>query len=236
MKKYHTTGNGEIRTSYDGHTSWLEVDSQLIAMTTICDSISSYLINVASTGRVNEILADIEFDFYTTHNFWEEKADCFQDLLVHFDPGVYYVNGAGGYHFIGKEKSYDLIVFSPEILQCTKRRSELDAAVIQKYKQEIASGLRPIVLAYREDFGTEYGHSYVLDGHHKLVAYEEARIQPTIWELVKMNEEVSGDTYDETNPNIGPYLDYEEIISEALQFDYHIIRDRSGKITAVRLK
>ena len=54
--------------------------------------------------------------------------------------------------------------------------------ISEHYKKIIKEGIKPIVILYNHNYelenDTEWSHDFVLDGHHKLIAYDELRISP----------------------------------------------------------
>ncbi|WP_124981255.1 toxin-antitoxin system YwqK family antitoxin [Nonlabens xiamenensis] len=74
--------------------------------------------------------------------------------------------------------SYDNLIF-------TQLESSLDHETIKNYETLISSGKRPIVLIYNCEF--ENNNNYVLDGHHKLKAYQNLKISPRILEVTQIS-------------------------------------------------
>ncbi|MCE3227434.1 MAG: hypothetical protein K0S32_1985 [Bacteroidetes bacterium] len=90
-------------------------------------------------------------------------------------------------------------------LLATQPKSEIDSARVKFFEQEILSGKRPAAIVFNCCFGSENGEGsgrtdysmlsdyYVLDGHHKLQAYENLKINPSIIEithLLQTSEEI----------------------------------------------
>lgn len=63
--------------------------------------------------------------------------------------------------------------FDDELISI-KTNSEINTEKVFFYENQIKEGKRPFIIVFS---GTEF-FSYVLDGHHKLVAYQNLRIQP----------------------------------------------------------
>lgn len=69
---------------------------------------------------------------------------------------------------------YDNLIF-------TQSEDSLNRKTIKEYKRIIKSGKRPVCLVYNPDFEEE--NNYVIDGHHKLMAYKKLKIKPVILEI-----------------------------------------------------
>jgi hypothetical protein len=70
---------------------------------------------------------------------------------------------------------------SGDVFICTQPQEYLDEEVVSNWEQSIKEGARPLVLVaglYREE------SLFVLDGHHKLKAYQRLQIEPHIIEIV----------------------------------------------------
>ena len=75
-----------------------------------------------------------------------------------------------------------------EHLIFTQSEADLDPVVVERYTQEIKSGKRPYCLVYSSQISECY-NNYVLDGHHKLKAYLDLQIRPSIIEIRQVTEE-----------------------------------------------
>ncbi|WP_342644684.1 hypothetical protein [Mucilaginibacter sp. CSA2-8R] len=64
----------------------------------------------------------------------------------------------------------------------TRPHNEIDEARVQYFEQQIAGGARPWVLALRAQYAPYYDLSdnFILDGHHKMEAYNRARLNPPL--------------------------------------------------------
>jgi len=62
-------------------------------------------------------------------------------------------------------------------LVCTQRTATLDASRIRHFRQQIRKGHRPIVLTVSAEGAW---CEFVIDGHHKLTAYNREGVRPTI--------------------------------------------------------
>lgn len=80
-------------------------------------------------------------------------------------------------------------------LVLTQPTSSLDAPTIRDYMAQIKSGKRPIALAVATE---DSWCAYVIDGHHKLVAYRELNTQPTVLTAYRCSPPpLPRDTFDE---------------------------------------
>jgi len=235
---YNIKGNGKIIVSYDGTISYLKIDNKIIALTVhgpLQDIYNVYLIKGDFNNNVlNHFLKQINFDFYSDLNFFKEKNSQIEHLLEMFEPGIFYLEKANNFFIDKVESDCKLVVGSfkdsSRSLFATKDLDNLDETVISGYKQQILIGNKPIILSYRKDYGkgAETGESYLIDGHHKLAAYTELKIEPYIWEIVNIGQ----DEYEELDQGICKYLDRQKI--ESLKYFYLIEEDTFGNI--IKLK
>jgi len=134
-------------------------------------------------------------------------------------------------------KPYFLSSFYPYGLQLmfTQPFETLDPDRIKHYEEEIKKGERPMAIAIRVMIGkqesedsyqdTSYNSTkYILDGHHKLVAYQNLNIKPNFI-LINRTNNGTANEYDESAlPNLKPYLLYfqiEHIINNGLEIMRH---------------
>ncbi|RQO38133.1 hypothetical protein DBR39_14785 [Chryseobacterium sp. KBW03] len=60
-----------------------------------------------------------------------------------------------------------------------KSEKEIDKELVKYYKDLILSGVRPFAVILKGKYGKDdYFHEYILDGHHKLCAYKNLKIEP----------------------------------------------------------
>ena len=95
---------------------------------------------------------------------YDEKLS--QNLIYSYDPYIFYEDTC---HFNVYE--YPFIAWKSE--------KEIDRDLVKHYTDLILSGARPFAVIlkgeYEEDY---YFHEYILDGHHKLCAYKNLKIEP----------------------------------------------------------
>ncbi|NOQ74149.1 MAG: hypothetical protein GQ574_19230 [Crocinitomix sp.] len=240
---YNTNGNSELSMFYDGDSSWLKISGSLIAINVRGphqNFPNSYLVKCNfKSNRVNEILKKLDFEFTSSINFFENNAEKFERLLSFFEPGQYYI-ATPVYNIFGLncfvEEEFKLIIGNFETglapFLCVRDKLDLDIDVIESYKQNILNGINPIIISYRKDYGSETGDSYIIDGHHKLIAYHELKIEPKIWEIVKLHDEV----YDETDQELCKFLNHKEIKDTSLKYFYKTTEDHNGLLTKISIK
>ncbi len=78
----------------------------------------------------------------------------------------------------------------------TQPFEKIDPARVLYYEKKIAEGERPTVVVlsalhnwrprYSESVYAQYTHGFVIDGHHKLIAYRNQKIAPEVVRIVKV--------------------------------------------------
>lgn len=128
---------------------------------------------------------------------------------------------------------YSLNSFYPygRQLMFTQPFETLDTKLIKYYEDKIKNGERPVAISIRvkradqqdEESYQETGYNttkYILDGHHKLVAYQNLNIKPTYIVINRINRGMQ-DEHDESSlPNLNMYLFYyqiEHIVNNGLE-------------------
>lgn len=81
---------------------------------------------------------------------------------------------------------------------CSQHQSYLNRSRVSFYEREIKKGNRPPILVYQSlhNFYDSTG-SFLVDGHHKLKAYENLSINPSVIEVVEYCEDQSEDNINE---------------------------------------
>jgi len=239
---YKINGSSFICINYDGTTSYLEIDKAIIAV----NIAGPYQINYNSyfirgnfnSSYVNNYLKQFNFDFYTDHNFFNSKHPQIEKFLESFEPGTYYIEQANNFFISILESDYKLLFgdFSTQdhALLFTRNIIDLKRNIINAYKDEIIRGDRPVILSHRKDYGygSETGDSFIIGGHHKLMAYIELEIEPNIWEIVSIGD----DNYDPTNQILCAYLNHEEIKNTSLKYFYRFTVNRLGELSDLASK
>ncbi|WP_207420242.1 hypothetical protein [Desertivirga brevis] len=74
-----------------------------------------------------------------------------------------------------------------EIFIATRPEKELDPKRVDYFEERISAGERPFILTLSASYLPEYEHteSFILDGHHKLEAYQRLKIDPPRAVLVR---------------------------------------------------
>jgi len=72
----------------------------------------------------------------------------------------------------------------------TQPTEKLDADRIVYYEDQIKQGVRPIAVVYgylvKTTHATLSVQNFILDGHHKLLAYEHLKMQPALLRIEKL--------------------------------------------------
>jgi antitoxin component YwqK of YwqJK toxin-antitoxin module len=68
-------------------------------------------------------------------------------------------------------------------LLATQHKSKLDKSRIKFYNELIQKGHRPSIIVLRGNGKYGKTNSFIIDGHHKAVAYQESKINPKVIEL-----------------------------------------------------
>jgi hypothetical protein len=106
-------------------------------------------------------------------------------------------------------------------LMFTQDPSNINKERVAEYEQLIADGLRPKAVVFRANFehsgvtiwSPDQTSSYILDGHHKLLAYQNLKIQP---ELVIITREVV-DNEQGCHDQENLFFDYEHLLSDEIK-------------------
>lgn len=226
---YQIKGKNNITIKYDGVIQWLGVLENKLCINLDNSSqyfLESYFIRTIENNHFfNQILKEINFDFLSEKNFYLNECNSIYKFLEYFESGNYYVEFGnyelGEFRFPYTSKDYQLVQAgynAPRLpLMCTLFKSDLNFDTIDKYKVQIKKGLKPIILSYRKDYGSETGPcSYLLDGHHKLMAYNALLIKPNIWEIVN----IASDEYNITDQTLCQYLNIKELQETILKYNY----------------
>lgn len=237
---YGIAGNSSVKAYYDGTTSYLEIDSEIIALIAHgpyqgfynCYFIKGYF----ASDFLNDLLRKIGFDFYSCKDFFREQSHEIEELLKVFAPGTFYLNNLHHYFINIADTDCKLVCGTfgeyDTPLYTTKNMGELNQAVVEEYKQEIMNERQPIILSYRKDVdrGSETGENFLIDGHHKLAAYMELKVKPLIWQIIH----VVATDYDVIDQRICKYLDPQQV--ESLKYFYTMVVDDSGNITSLKMR
>lgn len=185
------------------------------------DEIENRVSNVNSieelkSSRFLELLENGEYEF----EIWREKETQLLYNVQLYNTNeivkLWHKREIGDSRFA---KPYGLNGFYPygRQLMFTQPIETLDLERVQYYEQKIKKGERPLAISIRvkranqddeetyqeNDFNTT---KYVLDGHHKLVAYKNLNIKPS-YIVINRLQSKSGDAHDESAlPYLKPYL------------------------------
>jgi len=233
---YQIEGKGLISIVYDGSTDLLKIDNNIICLNTLgpFQGISnSFFIHAnCDSNYINDLLQKVGFNLYSNFDLSKERYDSLTSFLSFFETGIFYVSKPLVFSFANPDSKCKLVCGGFGSQNCpiflTKNNNKLNQKLIDKYKTEIKKGERPIILAYRKDYykGSEVGHSYVIDGHHKLMAYSQLEIPPNLWEIVNIGQT----DYDETDQLLCKYLNQKEVKKTSLKYFYDVEEDAFGNI------
>jgi hypothetical protein len=133
-------------------------------------------------------------------------ADQIGPLLAVFASGAYYlsytpstvVKGVTTFDCSAQSvASRELFNYYPDLrnLVCTQTRESLHGHRVEYFREQIRAAQRPIILTASAEMAW---CEFVIDGHHKLAAYDRERVKPTIlcitrWEApeISLNEGLS---------------------------------------------
>lgn len=186
----------------------IEIEEKISSLTSVEDLKESGFLNLLESG-------DYEFEL------WENKSTSllYNTCILNSNRTLFNWHKED----IGTNrasKPYSLGCFYPfgRQLMFTQPFESLDPGRINYYETIIKSGERPRAIAlrvnniYQEDEDTyqnteDNTTKYVLDGHHKLVAYQNLKINPSYFVINRVNGKL-----DESElPNLEDYLFYYQI-------------------------
>lgn len=99
----------------------------------------------------------------------------------------------------------------------TQPTEQLDQETIAMYREKIESGMRPFAIVCNGEIpGEPYaGHNsadFILDGHHKLMAYQELKIKPPVFFITKLYADRSDyDFHEETISELENFMLWPQI-------------------------
>jgi uncharacterized protein (TIGR02996 family) len=121
-------------------------------------------------------------------------AEQIEPLLALFAPGTYClaytpstaVESVTTFEYPDRSSARrELIGYYPadqRHLVCTQSRESLDEGRVMFFREQIRTGRRPVVLTASAE---EAWCEFVIDGHHKLAAYDLERVRPSILGIVR---------------------------------------------------
>ncbi len=125
-------------------------------------------------------------EYYTANQDWIFYTDTSVDLL-NIKTKYKYIGDVDKRRLIDKT-TYGFYPFTEDCFVATQPKEKLNSKRINYFKKEIKAGKRPFVLVYRDDYdpiNDFMSQNYLLDGHHKLMAYQELGIAPPIASVIK---------------------------------------------------
>jgi len=129
---------------------------------------------------------DYVLEYYTATQDWSFYRDTSIDLL-NVKTKERYGGNVEGMKLIDKT-TYGFYSYSEDCFIATQPTEKLNSKRIRYFKKEIKAGKRPFVLVYRNNYdpiNDFISQNYLLDGHHKLMAYQELGIAPPIARVIK---------------------------------------------------
>ena len=85
-------------------------------------------------------------------------------------------------------------------LTATQPTESIDEGRVKYFKKEIKRGKRPFAIIINKKttipYDEEWSDNYILDGHHKLIAYNELKIYPPLLVITRYEEKDKFDQFD----------------------------------------
>ncbi|HRG90215.1 MAG TPA: hypothetical protein PLW44_14410 [Chitinophagales bacterium] len=122
-----------------------------------------------------------------------EISDILPSLLELFENGLYKISLGDFWRmfqrYVLMHIDFDLY-YPPESLICfTQSEAAINNARVEYYKRMIESGKRPIVILtdaqYSEGNQLVETHFFIVDGHHKILAYNQLQIDPRVLSITR---------------------------------------------------
>lgn len=204
-----SSGEGILNILCDGSLSAFEFknNSEVATWPDCAGSIGMYL---ASSLIYDKITLSSEFSKSLNEGNFESSSNYLSKFLQVFKNGVYHISFENeikefDIHFIDEStiKVGDAIRYSyyPCAIRnflFTQNYGKLDRQRIDFYKEKIVNGCKPIVLIYSHFYKWEdnyindrdindntWSDDFVIDGHHKMIAYDELRVSPNYFHITK---------------------------------------------------
>lgn len=209
MKEYLIEeGEGIINIVCDDFVSAIQLNEKSITATwpDCSGSIGRY---IASSNFQNKELLASELNAYLNKSDKEQSENLIPNFLRLFTNGKYQVNFHNeieefDLQYIGKHEAYK--DFSYNYYPVVHRNflfsqdvNSLDLERINHYRKLIEKGERPIALIYSHLYKMEkelkgkflyndhvWSDQFIIDGHHKMVAYDELRVSPNYFHIRKI--------------------------------------------------
>ncbi len=88
--------------------------------------------------------------------------------------------------------TYNFSDYVDDSFVATQPKESIDINQVAVYKNEIISGKRPFAIVTSKVMGKgadkEYSPTFVLDGHHKILAYEELKMTPALLRITSISD------------------------------------------------
>lgn len=181
----------------DGVSECLIVDNEINSITFRTDRIF-YKFLKDNLKTITPFFSEI--DNISTESILIEKVK--SEILIYFSPGLYSVEitelNINNIEIAQNNLNLNSTFTEQDVLFFTK--NYIDTELVNGYKNKILhSDIKPkIIIAGTEYFENlnqknieNYGSDYtkfIIDGHHKLLAYEELKINPQVVSITKFND------------------------------------------------
>jgi uncharacterized protein (TIGR02996 family) len=160
-----------------------------------CGSVGQYLVHTGHTCGSDYVR---QLGKFVAGNVEESRplADQLEPLLALFAPGTYcltytpstVVESIAVHEYSDQSSAnrglWGYYPAEDRHLICTQTRESLNEDRVAFYRRRIRAQQRPIVLTTSAEGAW---CEFVIDGHHKLKAYNEQRVKPTILDIVRWN-------------------------------------------------
>lgn len=81
-------------------------------------------------------------------------------------------------------------------LYATQQLEEMEIDRVGRYEEKIKRGEKPMVILYKSSFEGKESESFVVDGHHKLIAYYNMKVLPAVVEITHYPQQEEEIMYD----------------------------------------
>jgi hypothetical protein len=224
MKEYLIeNGQGILNIICDGFISAFQLNSKSITVTWP-DCRGSIGMYISSSNCEIERHLSIRLNHSLNNSNVEEGENLLFDFLKLFSNGRYQVEFHDEIkefelHYVQKHDSYENFSYNyyPSVSRnflFTQNSKSLDIERINYYKRVIENGGRPIALIYshlyllEKEFESKFlyndnvwSEEFIIDGHHKMKAYDELRVSPNYFQIRKIlkTSDLNFDSFERVN-------------------------------------
>jgi hypothetical protein len=150
-------------------------------------SIEKYLARANKSTQINRQLESMRFFAEEGIPDYVELNSAIYPLIALCTNGTYelfypFEDTSFGLDLIEDDENIKLFYPTSMTLICLQKKEDLQEERINYFEERIAKGKRPVIFV----FGFyEAGDKYIIDGHHKAIAYFRAQITPRIFFIKK---------------------------------------------------